>query len=58
MAGCWPNSVFRLNKFLYVVINKNLSWLDHNNQIHDSHIFTRVRKPSHPFLINIDDVLL
>ena len=49
---------FRLNKFLYVVINKNLSWQDHNDQIRDAHIFTPVRKLSHPFLINIDVVLL
>ena len=43
---------------LGVVIIRNLSWQDHNDQIHDAHIFTRLRKLSHPFLINIDDVLL
>ena len=43
---------------LGVVIIRNLSWQDHNDQIHDAHIFTRLRKLSHSFLINIDDVLL
>ena len=60
----WYRSSFflRLSKFLYVfsvIINKKkVCWQDHNDQLHDAHIFTQLRKLSHQFLININSVLL
>ena len=44
--------------YLGVIINKKNCWQDHNNQLHDAHIFTQLRKLSHQFLININSVLL